>query len=198
MEGYLLIITVLYGMTIGCQGQVDVNLGNDGQTNSEHLMKPELLVSSQADTLEPLRDQNGASAFYVALSRAASIGASETLKFDKVITNNGNVYDVTNGQFTAPASGTYIFHLSLACEEGSYIEVSIVEIDIGDDFVKPMFNTICDRRQNSGFHQNGGSAILRLVQGDSVMVKMLWPNYEKQKVAGNGFTTFSGYMLSSW
>ena len=53
-----------------------------------------------------------------------SIG--HTLTFKSVITNIGNGYNTTMGQFTAPVNGTYSFTVQFCISSGKYAEFSLV------------------------------------------------------------------------
>lgn len=141
--------------------------------------------------------------FYVSLISAAgaTLAFDMSVLFDDIKTNIGKAYDRTTGIFTCPLSGTYIFSLNLACAEGSYLQASIVKNN-----VEQVFMAVCDHRRRKsadgyylycGSTQNGGTAILSLARGDQITVKKVWPSFGKSTAAGNGYTTFSGYLLRS-
>lgn len=42
-------------------------------------------------------------------SNSLTLGNGQTLKFETILTNDGNAYDDRTGVFTCPAAGTYMF-----------------------------------------------------------------------------------------
>lgn len=168
-------------------GSGDIVLGTERSIDNFHSANDGIQLSAASEAV----NGNG---FYVSLSRTVKVSAGQKIPFDTITTNIGYVYDINTSEFICPISGVYIFHMSLSCEEGSYLEASIVKLS-KDNVANPVFNTICDHKPGTGYYQNGGSAILILTEGDKVAVKMLWPNYVNETVTGRGLTTFSGYIL---
>lgn len=169
---------------------------NTARSNYFATLNTNVIFVKNTHILSYVTDSAGENGFYVSLSRTTKLRAGNKIPFDQLTTNIGNVYDINTSEFTCPRSGVYIFHMSLSCEKGSYLEASIVTVN-KDNVVNPVFNTICEHKPESGYYQNGGSAILKLSEGDKVAVKMLYPNYVEETVTGKGLTTFSGYLLTS-
>ena len=113
----------------------------------------------------------------------------DVLIFDHVITNIGNAFDRGTGKFVCQIPGTYMFHLNLVSEMGSYIEASIKVNGIAQS------TAVSDHRiSTSAWDQGSADAILILSQNDVVSVNIDWPA-KKQIVHGEGMTSFSGYLL---
>lgn len=115
--------------------------------------------------------------------------------------NIGDAYDERSAEFTCPQSGTYLFSLTIACETGSYVE-AYVDISRESGGNTYLLNSVCDHRKRTifgqsmycGYTQNGGTAVVSLVEGDIVAVRA-----EKGgTLAGIGRSTFSGYLLRSY
>ncbi|XP_056014500.1 complement C1q tumor necrosis factor-related protein 3-like [Ostrea edulis] len=111
-----------------------------------------------------------------------------TLVFSVVITNVGNGYNPSNGIFTAPTNGNYVFFVNVQSYGTKIICVDIVLN--GSTKVRTMaFNNI-----GSGDSYDAGPnlVVLTLQKGDSV-----WVRY----YAGKGYftdgymTTFSGFLI---
>ena len=113
---------------------------------------------------------------------------SGTLVFPKVITNVGNGYNPSDGVFTAPRAGVYVFFVNVQSYDTKYIFVDIVLN--GATKVRTMVN------QGSQEYNDAGPnlAVLSLQTGDRVWVK---------HNSGQGFithydgpiTTFSGFLI---
>lgn len=131
-------------------------------------------------------------AFYAILVDDTTLSYRMSLIFDSSRTNNGNAYDPRTGIFKCPVTGTYSFSLNIACSSGNYLEASIMK---GNNV--PLFNSICKNLDATGIHQNGGSAVVKLIKGDLISVKMIWPGDTLATVKGRGLSSFSGFLLNS-
>jgi hypothetical protein len=58
-------------------------------------------------------------AFHTMLTQDIALGESQTVIFEKVITNNGKGYNRHTGQFTATRDGTYYFTTSFLSAKGN-------------------------------------------------------------------------------
>ncbi|XP_045170114.2 complement C1q subcomponent subunit B-like [Mercenaria mercenaria] len=141
--------------------------------------------------------------FHVSLTDDVRLDWGMKLPFDTIVENMGEAYNKAAAEFTCPISGTYLFSLNIACKKDSYVEVS-VEINNGKSPPRYILNTVCDHRKRPllgvsslycGNTQNGGTAIVSLAQDETVTVKKMWPVGGVSTIIGNGFSTFSGYLL---
>ncbi|KAH3719098.1 complement C1q tumor necrosis factor-related protein 4-like [Dreissena polymorpha] len=139
------------------------------------------------DTYLPPTGKNAA--FSVTLENDQVIATGSAIRFDTVITNVGNHYDLSTGEFTAPQSGTYFFSLNIVCGQHSYMHVAIFRNKI------PVFKSLCDDRYGNSHHQSGGTTILQLNKGDKVSVRMTYPLAAESEAFGRGMTSFTGYLM---
>lgn len=51
-----------------------------------------------------------------------NLGSHETIKFGRVITNQGYAYDPSNGIYTVPITRTYVLFSSLLTKRGTTLE----------------------------------------------------------------------------
>lgn len=131
----------------------------------------------------------------------ADLTVGRKIVFDHKVENIGNAYDANSGEFVCSIPGTYLFALNIVCNQGSYIEAAI-EVNSGSP--RHILNAVCDHQERPSFDeyglycgktQNGGSAIVKLKQGDKVYVKMIWPLKTVSTVVGEKLSSFSGYLL---
>jgi hypothetical protein len=112
------------------------------------------------------------------------------VRFDNVISNVGNSFNIKTGEFTAPQSGIYFFSLNAVCGAYSYMHLAISRNGL------PVFKSLCDDRSGSTQHQGGGATILQLGAGDKISVRMTFPYAAQSEVYGNGMTSFTGYLIA--
>lgn len=135
------------------------------------------------------------------LTKSTALTSGTKILFDTKVENIGNAFDANSGEFVCPVSGTYLFALNIVCYRGSYIEAAI-EVNSGS--LRQIFFAACDHLERPsideyglycGETQNGGTAIVKLNQGDRVYVKMIWPLKTVSTIGGNKLSSFSGYLL---
>lgn len=66
-------------------------------------------------------------AFTALLSHGVTLGAQQTIRYDKILTNVGNAYDATSGIFLVPVSGIYSLSASLMGDPNHGIHVQLVK-----------------------------------------------------------------------
>ena len=125
-------------------------------------------------------------AFYVRDSVSSSaFGANTIANFDTVILNRGSHYNTSNGRFTAPIAGTYLF-ISLMLSNGSarlFHEI------------RKNGSQVSGTRTESGtgagqYQSNTTQAILELAYGDWVAIYV-----GSGGAYGGSYSNFSGYLL---
>ena len=126
--------------------------------------------------------------FTASVSSTSSSWTGNTLIFPNVITNVGNGYNPSDGVFTAPRAGVYVFFVNVQSYNTQAIYVDIVLN--GATKVRTMAET------SSIDHYDAGPnlAVLSLQTGDRVWIK---------RYAGSGYytysdgpvTTFSGFLI---
>ena len=126
--------------------------------------------------------------FTAGVTSSSSSWSSGTLVFPKVITNVGSGYNPSDGVFTAPRAGVYVFFVNVQSYNTKAIYVDIVLN--GTLKVRTMAET------SSSDHYDAGPnlAVLSLQTGDRVWVK----HYSGQGYnthTDGPITTFSGFLI---
>lgn len=106
----------------------------------------------------------------------------ETLKFDQVVTNEGNGFKGSTGIFVAPYSGIYVFDATVGITGTTDIYVK----KNGANILRVYGHA------DSNWETATGSVTSHLNQGDQVYV--IVANYNGHGLVGHGLTTFSGFM----
>ena len=122
-------------------------------------------------------------AFHATLTHHLTLGPSQTVVFDQVITNNGNGYSSSSGLFTAPRDGTYYFTTSFLSRSGSaHLQMMRNAEVIGS---------------GAGYPNNGStgsmSATVNLKKGDAVKIRH-WKGVSTQGLYGP-YPMFTGFIL---
>ncbi|VDI32569.1 Hypothetical predicted protein [Mytilus galloprovincialis] len=65
--------------------------------------------------------------FTVENNNDMSLGDNQVIAFDHVVSNEGSGYDTSNGIFTAPTNGVYVFHVQIRGNEDHTCLVDIVK-----------------------------------------------------------------------
>ena len=116
---------------------------------------------------------------------ANAFGSNTYADFDTVILNRGNHYNTSNGRFTAPIAGTYLF-ISLMLSNGSNRLFHEIRKN-GSQVV----GTRTESGTNAGQYQsNTTQAILELAKGDWVAIHV-----GSGGAYGGSYSNFSGYLL---
>ena len=116
---------------------------------------------------------------------SGAFGANVYANFDTVILNRGNHYNTSNGRFTAPIAGTYLF-LSLMLSQGSNRLFHEIRLN-GSQVV----GTRTESGTTAGQYQsNTTQAILELAKGDWVAIHV-----GSGGAYGGSYSNFSGYLL---
>jgi hypothetical protein len=126
-------------------------------------------------------------AFSAVMTHAVQhLGDKQTIKFDKVLLNDGSGYVPSTGVFTAPLSGTYLFIYNFGHHGTGETWLELVKN--GD-----VQNGAAVEGHFGGQNlQGGNAAIVRVNQGDTVWVE----TFQVSDVTVQGtFTTFSGVFL---
>lgn len=120
------------------------------------------------------------------LDQSVAAGTPTTVNASGKITDTANAVSTptTNWTFTAPADGTYLITTNNVCAFASSVSY-FAELDVlvnGGDGGGGYQRTLNILNTNAGFHSSGflfnvnGSAMLRLVQGDTVQLTLTQTN----------------------
>ncbi|XP_063438548.1 complement C1q tumor necrosis factor-related protein 3-like [Mytilus trossulus] len=122
-------------------------------------------------------------AFHARLTPHVTLGSTQTVIFDHVITNIGKAYNQHTGHFTAPCNGIYFFACTFL-QTSTPLELQIVqnssEISRGH----------APRGENFAGSMN---AVIYLHKGDVVKVRH-YPGRGSETIHGD-WSFFSGYLL---
>ena len=122
--------------------------------------------------------------FTAGVTSSSSSWSSGTLVFPKVITNVGNGYNPSDGVFTAPRAGVYVFFVNVQGYSNNDVYVDIVLN--GANKVRTMAQTNYDAGPNL--------AVLSLQTGDRVWVKF-YTGQGYSTLSAGPITTFSGFLI---
>jgi hypothetical protein len=128
--------------------------------------------------------QKGRVSFYARLSKHITLGTTQTVIFDIVVTNNGHAYNKHTGQFTAPRDGTYYFATSFL-NNGGRVHLQMMKNgqDIGRGTSYP------DQASTGSIN-----AIVNLKKGDVVLLRH-WVGMLTETIFGYRRSKFVGYLL---
>lgn len=114
-------------------------------------------------------------------SEILTLGVGQTVKYDAVLTNDGNGYDNRTGVFVCPVAGTYMFVVDSLSHPRIWLELKVNRQTVGRLHVSP--------------HQNGDplvqisrTVIVKLRPGDHVKIENIADNGIVYSDMYSGFT----------
>lgn len=118
-------------------------------------------------------------------SKIRYLGIGQAVKYDEVLTNDGNGYDDRTGIFTCPVAGTYMFVVDSLSHPRIWLELKVNRKVVGKLHVSP--------------HQKGNP----LVQISRTVIVKLWPgdHVKVENKENNGivysdmYSGFTGFLL---
>lgn len=115
----------------------------------------------------------------------------DTVKFQNLVTNDGNGFDHISGIFRAPIRGLYFFSVVILSHAGEDMETEIVKN--GDGY----FRTYSG--DSTTWNAGRQSTVLQLDTGDQVWIRILnlvpSVNNGNVRIFGYGFSSFSGFLI---
>ena len=121
-----------------------------------------------------------------------NLNLQDTVKFQNLVTNDGNAFDHVTGIFRAPVSGVYYFSVVILSHPANDMETEIVKN--GDGIVRTYSGD--SKLWKSGTQ----TTVLYLEVGDQVWIRILDAvpavNDGNVHVFGYGFSSFSGFLIS--
>lgn len=113
------------------------------------------------------------------------LGLNQNIVYDKAVNNIGNAYSPGHGVFTAPVAGTYVFHVTLACESVHSVDKHFhAKIDVNGTEAASFIVTPGD--------QSSQMLVVNLDAGHEVSVKNAVLD---DSVFGGKWSTFAGFLL---
>lgn len=110
-----------------------------------------------------------------------TLGAGQTVKYDAVLTNDGNGYDDRTGVFTCPVAGTYMFVVDSLSYPGIWLFVKVNKKIVG-------YLHISSAHKGNPLIQVSRTVIVKLKSGDHVKVENLRNNAYVHDDLYSGFT----------
>ncbi|XP_063414789.1 C1q-related factor-like [Mytilus trossulus] len=84
-------------------------------------------IVAQKKEIQDLKESHSHVAFFAYMSNNwKQLSKHKRLVYDVVDLNNGNGYNKANGEFTAPTSGLYVFHVSTGAVDKSHASVELI------------------------------------------------------------------------
>lgn len=113
------------------------------------------------------------------------LGMNQNIVFNRAVNNLGNAYSPHHGVFTAPVAGTYVFHVTLACESVHNVDKHFhAKIDVNGTEAASFIVTPGD--------QSSQMLVLNLAASEEVSVKNAVLD---DSVFGMKWSTFTGFLL---
>nr|XP_011430832.2 complement C1q-like protein 2 isoform X1 [Crassostrea gigas] len=145
-------------------------------------LKQLIQISSATDSTNTLRKVS----FSVNLkSKPLTLGGGQTVKYNTVLTNDGNGYDDRTGVFTCPVAGTYMFVVDSLSKATTLLHLNVNGITVGRLYVS---------------YVHGGDTYVQMSR--TVIVKLKSEDHVKvENVVNNGYirhfmySGFSGVLL---
>ncbi|XP_062581828.1 uncharacterized protein LOC134243592 [Saccostrea cucullata] len=127
--------------------------------------------------------------FTAVIKSTTAIGSSQTVVFPHVITNKGNAYNPSDGVFTAPINGTYVFFCSIMSEKSHNSWVKINKNGVSQVVIGA-------RGDSKSVYSAASNMIsLELIKGDRIWVAAYVTSPRLYSDNGNPIATFSGFLL---
>lgn len=143
-------------------------------------------------TVPPTMTPTGVIAFHAYLSKDSSgpLPIHHILKFDTVPLNRGHGYNVFDGIFEVPASGTYVFTWSFMSEAQGNVSTELMKnADV-------LGTRVADSASSTVWDFSTAIIVTDAAQGDHVYVRMAHTSYGKVLSLSKSRTSFSGWLLN--
>ena len=133
----------------------------------------------------------GVIAFQAYLSRDSNgpLSAHHILKFDVVPLNRGSGYNVFDGIFIVPSSGTYVFTWSIMCDPNGRVTTELMKN------AEVIGTRIADSASSTVWDFSTGISVSDVTQGDHVYVRLAVSSSGLVKSHPLSRTSFSGWLL---
>lgn len=105
-------------------------------------------------------------AFHSYLSSTVTIGTQATVVFNHESLDLGNGYNPSDGIYTVPESGVYVFSWTILCDLHKAFQTQLVVNGV------VMGTSYTDSDEINDYHQTSQSVVLVLSQGDHVFVRV--------------------------
>ena len=115
-------------------------------------------------------------------------------RFDRVVTNVGNMYNGHDGLFVAPVTGMYVFFWTVSCTAVRDVATELVKDGTAYGF------SFADSVDANDYVNGGNTVVLQVNHGQHVWVRYTDYEYDGSKhnyrtLEGGNRDTFSGWLL---
>uniref|UniRef100_A0A194AMC1 Putative mantle 4 n=1 Tax=Pinctada fucata TaxID=50426 RepID=A0A194AMC1_PINFU len=119
-----------------------------------------------------------------------NIKSGHIFVFDRTNTNHGNHYDSSNGNFTAPRDGPYVFTWTVVTQDKYSINVELFRNN------QRVSRAQADGQPGPQNSSGSNTVVLDLKTGDVVNLRCGgWMNQDQRQLYGDTYSTFSGWAL---
>jgi hypothetical protein len=132
------------------------------------------------------RDNENNVAFYAEMYNfTVHAQAHNDLIFDKVVTNVGNAYDLSSGQFTAPVPGVFVFAVTMMSDPNHYNRYQIMKNG------NQLLGNLLSHGSATTYDTSSQTIVVILMAGDRVTVQHLDPDGFAH---GHAYSSFAGFL----
>ena len=125
-------------------------------------------------------------AFSAYASNTANYNTGNTVQFDQELLDTGNHYDNTQGKFTCPANGLYLFTASFEANDDNSMVGEIVVDDVHSLRVYVEYST---------HDQNSNTVLIECLESQQVWVEC---TADGRQMSGGRSSSFSGVLISMY
>ena len=130
-------------------------------------------------------------AFYAkSTTTVTKFNVGSVLKFNNAITNTGGAYNPSNGTFTSPIGGHYAFSWNIVCTPAKTGNLADVFLMLNGQ-LQGIAQADCRDQNGSG----SDTVVLKLNKGDVVHLELHGSNVPRLQVYGDGYSSFSGWLI---
>ncbi|XP_061172518.1 complement C1q-like protein 2 [Saccostrea echinata] len=119
-------------------------------------------------------------------AKTLTVGQGHTIKYDGILTNDGNGYDDRTGVFVCPVAGTYMFVVDTFTVE------SCLAIKVNKQIIARAYRGYYP---NKPWGQTSRTVIVKLKRGDHVKVDNIIANGETIQIQSDAYSGFTGTLL---
>ncbi|XP_061172493.1 complement C1q-like protein 2 [Saccostrea echinata] len=141
----------------------------------------ELVKLSTSGSSKPTR---GVSFSVYVRATALTVGKGQTIKYDEIMTNDGNGYDDRTGVFVCPVTGTYMFVVDTLCQADTWLAIKVNRTYVANVHMR--------LHNSSIWGQISRTVIVKLNRGDHVKVDNVG---QSTAISHGGYSGFTGTLL---
>jgi len=117
-----------------------------------------------------------------------NLGENQVIEFSNVVTNVGNLYRKTTGEFYCDLPGTYVFHVHILANPHRNVYAVLTKN-------RAIVSYIYAASLDSSYSHGSNTAILQLNRDDFVEVRAHEHYTSSGQVINHNWSSFSGFLL---